>query len=223
MSWSVCLCANLCRAFYLLSFCSFEDIIASWFRISIAHYTVPYHFILKIKQNRIFKINDVGHPLFAFPLPLGRISKRLEYQPSPPFFIRSIWVALQSEKSLIMRWEAWDLLYKGSLGCLSTPTTSLPNLAGLWQPLLFRNKLKSHPRWLGNLEIPSIRVPSLSSFTKTQKMPVPWRTQVPVWQSSVSFATFLVLEETVISLESVGHVLKVIRVAEGLSFPSQAP
>lgn len=65
----LCLCVytNLCKAFYLLSLCSFEDIIASWFHISIAYYTVPYHFILKIKQNRIFKINDVGHSFFFFP------------------------------------------------------------------------------------------------------------------------------------------------------------
>lgn len=155
-----------------------------------------------------------GTPFFAFPLPLGRISKWLNTSPHF-FFIRGIWVALQSEKSLVMRWEAWYFLYKGSRGCLSTPTTSLPSLAGLWQPLLFK--------WFWNLEILSIRLPSLASFSKIQKMPVPWVTRVPVWQSSVSFATFLVLEETVISLVSIGHALKVIRVAEGLSFPSQAP
>lgn len=137
-----------------------------------------------------------GTAFFAFPLPLGRISKRLEHQPFFFFYIGSIWVSLELEKSLIIRWEAWDFFYNGSLGCLSTPTVSLPNLAGLWQPLLFRNKLKSHPHWFGNLEIPSIRLPLLASFSKTQKMPVPWMTQVPVWLSSMSFATFLVLEET---------------------------
>lgn len=58
---AACLCASLCKALHLLSLCSSEDIIASCFHISIAHYAVPYHFILKIKQNRIFKINDVRH------------------------------------------------------------------------------------------------------------------------------------------------------------------
>lgn len=79
---AACLYANLCKALHLLSRCSFEDIIASWFHISIAHYAVPYHFILKIKQNRIFKINDVRH--ISLSLPLGRISKWLEHK---PFFL----------------------------------------------------------------------------------------------------------------------------------------
>lgn len=80
MPWSACLYGNLREALRLLSFCSSEDIIASWFHISVAHYTVPYHFILKIKQNRIFKINDAKRrsslsPLSFSELPLGGISK----------------------------------------------------------------------------------------------------------------------------------------------------
>ena len=119
-------------------------------------------------------------------------------------FIGSIWVSLEWEKSLIMKGEAPDLRFKGSLGCLLLLVTSFPCPAGLGWLLLFQSKLKRH--WFWNLKIPSIRHSTLVSSSKIQKNEQFLGWHMLLWQSSVSFVTVLVCEETKVSVGSTDHV-----------------
>lgn len=165
MSRSACLCANLCRAFYLLSFCSFEDIIASWFYVSIAHYSVPYHFILKIKQNRIFKINDVGHNFFLLSLYLqAELANGLNTSHSEAYGFhyskKNHWLQGKRSETSFTK-DPWDVY-------------PLPPSYQTWQAcgsyFCFKTSWRVILIDFWNSEIPSIRLSSLASFSKIQKM-----------------------------------------------------
>lgn len=187
----------------MLSFCPFEDIIASWFHISTAHYTVPYHFILKIKQNRIFKINDVGHSFFAFSPPLGRIRKWLEHQ---PFFLSEASGFHQSKKKITD--------YK-----VRDPRPSLQRITGMF---IYSCHFLPKPGRLVATTSVSKQVGviltgfgiwrflvqgflHLASFSKTQKISSSLDDTRPMWQSSLCFVIVPVLKETTLSVESTCH------------------